>query len=230
MNSSICKNIKTIQEKIKETAERIGRNPDEIQLMAVTKTKKKEVVLEAYQCGQHLFGENRVFEALEKYSDLPKDIELHLIGHLQRNKAKDAVAFVDWIDSVDKTSTLNVIEKECRKADKKMNILFEFNTSGEESKQGFRNEDDLWRTFDEVADCPHITVRGLMTIAPFTDDVNTIRTSFRRLRSIYEKSTRRYPETPLDTLSMGMSSDYEIAVEEGSTMVRLGSHIFGVRH
>lgn len=229
--SSIENNISLIYKKIKEAAEKSGRNPDDVRLMAVTKTKPREDVASAYEAGLKLFGENRVLEAKEKYEGLPEDIELHLIGHLQRNKARQAVETVTWIDSVDKLSTAKAIEKECAKQEKQMNILLEVNTSGEESKEGFLGEEQMWSTLDSICEAlPHLTVRGLMTIAPFTNDTDAIRGSFSQLRSLFEKLKNNYSQLPIDTLSMGMSSDYGIAIEEGSTLVRIGSLIFGARN
>jgi PLP dependent protein len=228
--SSIENNISLVANTIKEAAEKSGRNPEEVRLMAVTKTKPREDVVAAYEAGLTLFGENRVLEAKEKYEGLPEDIELHLIGHLQRNKARQAVETVTWVDSVDKLSTAQAIEKECTKQGKQMNILLEINTSGEESKEGFRSEEQMWSTLDTICDTlPHLTVRGLMTIAPFTNNTDAVRASFQKLRLLFEKLKSTYSQLQIDTLSMGMSSDYTIAIEEGSTVVRIGSLIFGAR-
>lgn len=229
MNTSVKQNLDYIQGTINNAADKTGRNPKDIKLMAVTKTKPSEMVMEAYRAGHRLFGENRVFEARDKYETLPDDIELHLIGHLQRNKAKTAVSVVEWIDSIDKLSTVQTIEKQCELANKELNILIEVNTSGEASKSGVENESALWTLVDELEQYPYQHLRGLMTIGPLTGNEKEIRNSFRTLRTLYEELKKRYPNYTIDTLSMGMSSDYTIAIEEGSTMVRVGSLIFGSR-
>ena len=229
MEKTVKQNLNEIKESIEKAAQKAGRDPNEIQLMAVTKTKPAELIMEAYTAGHTLFGENRVLEARDKYETLPKDIELHLIGHLQRNKAKTAVALVEWIDSVDKLSTIKAIEKQCESTDKNINILLEVNTSGEESKSGVRDESDLWYLVDEMANYPHQTLKGLMTIGPLTNDERAIRESFGTLYKLFESLKQRYPELPVNTLSMGMSSDYTVAIEEGSTVVIIGSLIFGSR-
>jgi hypothetical protein len=230
MEESLQQNFTDLREKIQRAAERAGRDADEIRLMAVTKTKPRSMILGAYECGQRLFGENRVFEAEEKYQDVADDIELHLIGHLQRNKAKTAAQLFEWVDSIDKTSTARELQKQCAKNNKQMNILLEFNTSGEETKEGFRGEDEMWKTIDEILTMSNLTIRGLMTIAPFSDDEKRVRRSFAKLRELFFDLQKRYPDlAAVDTLSMGMSHDFELAIEEGSNMVRIGSLIFGKR-
>lgn len=219
-----------IHQNIAETAKKAGRAPEEIRLMAVSKTRTSEEVLEAYEAGQRLFGENRVKEGADKFSNLPKDIELHLIGHLQRNKVKHSLPIYSWVESIDKFETAEELNKRCEKENLSMKILLEINTSGEDSKNGFISEEKARVCLDSIlASCPTLETRGLMTIAPFTDDEKSIRRSFSSLREIFDKLKKEYKELNLDTLSMGMSSDYQSAIEEGSTLVRVGTAIFGKR-
>jgi len=205
--------------------------------MAVTKTQPKELVETALQSGLTLFGENRVQEALQKYEGLRSrpgletnpELELHLIGHLQRNKAGAAAGFFDCVQSIDKTSTARELNKRAAGAERTIQVMVEVNTSGEESKFGVRDEQELWPLLEELAGLDHLVPQGLMTIGPFTSDESRIRGAFASLRSLQEQARSRFPEISLDTLSMGMSSDYELAVAEGSTMVRIGTALFGPR-
>ncbi len=226
---AIQKKIKEINERIDSAAAKSSRSGDEIKLMAVTKTKNREQVEAAYKAGLRLFGENRVQEAYEKYEKFYTDAELHLIGHLQSNKAKQAAELVTCVQSIDKLKTARELEKRCAAIEKQLDILIEFNTSGEESKSGYLSKDRMWKEIEEIADFSHLRVKGLMTIAPFTSNTDQIRRAFVLLRSLYEQSIQRFPELPIQELSMGMTSDYEIAVEEGSTMVRIGTALFGSR-
>ncbi|TFG61896.1 MAG: YggS family pyridoxal phosphate-dependent enzyme [Spirochaetales bacterium] len=187
------------------------------------------VIMEAYCAGARLFGENRVQEAQIKYPGLPEDIELHCIGHLQRNKAKTAADLFSWVQSIDKLETAATIEKYCADTGKIMNILLEVNTSGEAAKQGFLSERNLFECLEGLGKLPHIRLRGLMTIGPLGDDTERIRSSFRKLKLLFEQIRAEAGRPDLDTLSMGMSSDFETAVEEGATLVRIGSLLFGAR-
>ncbi len=225
----IEKILKEIYQRIDSAAARSSRSGDQIKLMAVTKTKGREQVEAAYKAGVRLFGENRVQEAYEKYENFYPDAELHLIGHLQSNKAKQAAELVTCVQSIDKVKTARELEKRCAALDKQMDIFIEFNTSGEESKSGYLSKDRMWEEIEQIADFPHLTVKGLMTIGPFTSNTDEIRRAFARLRSLYDETAHRFPELPIQELSMGMTSDYEIAVEEGSTMVRIGTALFGSR-
>ena len=219
-----------VREGIEKACARAGRNSSDIRLMAVTKTKPREDAEAAYDAGIRLFGENRIFEARDKYEGFHADAELHLIGHMQTNKAKTAAELFGCVQSIDKTKSAAELEKRCAALDKTMDILFEVNTSGEESKFGFTDEEGLISNLDVIRNFKHLRVRGLMTIAPFTDDEAAVRNSFRRLKDLFDRTAAMFPELNLDTLSMGMSSDYEIALEEGSTLIRLGSVIFGERN
>jgi pyridoxal phosphate enzyme (YggS family) len=225
----IKSNFDRITARIGEAAQRVGRDPAEVRLMAVTKTLSKNVVEAAVQSGVRLFGENRVREAVEKYTDLKQGLELHLIGHLQRNKAKAAAKLFDWVESIDKIATAEHLNKRAAEVERKIDVLLEVNTSGDEGKFGVRRDDELWSLVDQVLPLEHLAIRGLMTVGPFTDDGQRLRLAFSRLRRLFETAQGRLPRQRIDTLSMGMSNDYEIAVEEGSTLVRIGTALFGPR-
>ena len=201
--------------------------------MAVSKFHPAEAVTEAFNAGQLLFGENRVQEASEKFPpliDQHPQIKVQMIGQLQSNKVKKAVEFASCIQSVDRLDLLKEIEKQCAKLDRNIDILFEIHT-GEESKSGYIHEAELLESIEAVAkgEFPHIIPCGFMTMAPFTDDEKLIRKSFITLRELSETLRREYTNLPLTELSMGMSGDFEIAIEEGSTLVRVGTAIFGER-
>ena len=215
--------------RIAAAAQRSNRQPDKIRLMAVTKTLQATVIDLALECDISLFGENRVQEALAKYAEIKRPLELHLIGHLQRNKAKAAAGLFDWVDSIDKDETAIQLDKWAGVLGRKIDVLLEVNTSGEDSKFGVRDDETLWRLAANVMGLANLRFRGLMTVGPFSTDTARIRSSFARLRRLFETARERLPEADLNTLSMGMSGDYEIAVEEGSTQVRVGTAIFGAR-
>jgi len=221
--------VDKIRGRIRQAAARAGRDPEEVRLMAVTKLKSSELVAEAYEAGLRLFGENRVQEAYEKYSEFHEDAELHIIGHLQTNKARKAAEIASCVQSIDKLKTAEELEKRCAAMDKVMDIYLEFNTSGEESKSGYRSREALFADVERIGSLPHLRVRGLMTIGPLTGDESAIREAFRDLRRLFEEVSSRFPGLPLTELSMGMTSDFEIAIEEGSTMVRVGTALFGSR-
>lgn len=229
MINKIRENIEKIIDQIAEAADRSGRKAEEIRLMAVSKTRLKEEVEAAYQAGIRLFGENRVLEAQSKFEDFHEDGELHIIGHLQSNKAKYVVKIASCVQSIDKIKTALVLNDKLISAGRSMDILLEVNTSGEESKSGFRSSDEMYRTIDEILSLEKLTIRGLMTMAPFTREEAPVRHSFRSLHELFQKTSERYPELHMDILSMGMSSDFKIAIEEGSTLVRIGTALFGAR-
>lgn len=221
-------------EKIKENIEKIKSSlPESVKLCAVSKFHPLEEIEKAIEAGQFLFGENRVQEAFEKFSKLKeegKKFELHIIGSLQSNKVRKAVLIADCIQSVDSSKLVELINKECQRINKKINIFFELHT-GEDSKSGFTDEKeilDLCRRFSS-GEFSFVNLSGLMTMAPFTEDKEKIRLSFSSLRKLKEKINSLYPDLPVKELSMGMSSDYKIALEEASTMVRVGTAIFGER-
>ena len=221
--------IQSITERVKSAAERAGRSVDEIEIMAVTKTRSYADVNAMYNSGIHLFGENRVQEAEEKFKNSILKADLHLIGHLQSNKAKTAAEIFSCVESIDKVKTADALNKWCIEKGKIMNILLELNTSGEESKNGFPDNNTLFYAMDEILPFPNLKIRGLMTICPFTMDKKRIRASFRTLFNTGIELNKRFPDISANVLSMGMSSDFEIAVEEGATRIRLGTILFGKR-
>jgi len=213
-----------------EAARRIGRDVADIRLLAVTKTFPSSYIDVARAGGVTLFGENRVQEAQSKYQSLlGSGIELHLVGHLQRNKAKIAASLFRCVQSIDKLQTAEALNRHCSELGRKMDILLEFNTSGEDTKFGFVEEYQLEEACENIAKLECLSVRGLMTIGPFTTDQDRVRRAFARLQKMYLSLQDRYPELSLDTLSMGMSSDFEIAIEEGANLIRLGTVLFGSR-
>ena len=206
--------------------------PGSIKLIAVSKTHSTERILEAYNAGQRAFGENKVQELVPKYEALPKDIEWHLIGHLQRNKVKLVVPFVSLIHSVDSEKLLSAIDQEAEKAGREVKCLIQVHIAEEETKFGF-TPDEAFRFFVDKrpAAYKHVRIAGLMGMATLTDDTTRIRKEFSLLHDLFEKvrAEGNVTREEFSTLSMGMSSDYPIAVESGSTMVRVGSAIFGKR-
>ncbi len=231
--SDIKQNLEIINNKIRTAEKDSGRKEGSVKLMAVSKFHPVEAVIEAVNAGQTLFGENRVQEAYSKFSDVFKaysQTELHMIGQLQTNKVKHAVEIASCIESVDRIELLQEIEKQCAKLNKQIKVLFEYHT-GEESKSGFTSDDKLYEALEECKNgqFPHIIPAGFMTMAPFTEDKELIRKSFITLRLLAEKIKTEYPMLTLDELSMGMSGDFEIAIQEGSTLVRVGTAIFGQR-
>lgn len=201
-------------------------------LIAVSKTKPAEDILQAYQAGMKDFGENKAQEMTEKFEQLPKDIRWHMIGHLQRNKVKYIAPFVHLIHSVDSMRLLKEIEKQGHKAGRMIDCLLQVHIAREETKFGL-SEEELIELLEspDFAEMTHIQVRGLMGMATNTDNLERIREEFRYLKELQEKIKAGYtlPNMQMEELSMGMSSDYIIAIEEGSTMVRVGSAIFGAR-
>jgi hypothetical protein len=230
---SIAENIAGIRERIAQAARRAGRNADEIALMAVSKTFPPERIREAHAAGQRLFGENRVQEFAGKAGalrDLP-GAEWHMIGHLQTNKASAAVELFGAVDSVDSLRLARKLDAAAAHFGKKLPVLIEVNVGGEEAKSGVApGSGELHEILREAVRLGHLEIRGLMTIPPFTDDPEGARPYFRRLRSLRDEiASRRLPRVGMDVLSMGMSHDFEVAIEEGSTCVRLGTAIFGER-
>ena len=233
MSSDIKENLEAIRNRISEAEKKAGLKQGSVKLMAVSKFHPSQAVTEAFEAGQLLFGENRVQEAAEKFPPLISqhpEIKVQMIGQLQSNKVKKAVEFASCIQSVDRFDLLKEIEKQCAKLNRTIDILFEIHT-GEESKSGYTSEEELRKSIEACAkgEFPHIIPDGFMTMAPFTSDEILIRKSFCTLRELSEKLRRNYKELPLRELSMGMSGDFEIAIEEGSTLVRVGTAIFGER-
>ncbi len=229
MNTEFIKNKQKILNIIHEAALKSGRDPESIRLLAVTKTFPESTINMALENGIILFGENRVKEAAVKYETKLDKVELHLIGHLQRNKAKLAAKIFSWVQSIDKIDTARELNKYAKLDEKNINILIQVNTSGEETKSGIHKFNEINKLIDELVELDNLNIRGLMTIGPFTSDEKEIRNSFKKLKELYEIVKIDYKGFHIDTLSMGMSSDFKIAVEEGATMVRLGAALFGNR-
>lgn len=229
--SDICNNLSSINQRIEQACKKANRAPEEVNLIAVSKTKPLDNVKEAYQCGQLHFGENRAKELQDKMADFnPDDIQWHMIGALQTNKIKYMVERVNWIDSVPKKKTLREIEKRASRIDRTINTLIQVNISGESQKSGCA-PDDLASLLDYARPLTHTNVCGLMGMATFTDDENQIRDEFKLLKELFEKhKPANEGAVQLKELSMGMTNDMEIAIEEGSTMVRIGRAIFGERN
>ncbi|HEY2495689.1 MAG TPA: YggS family pyridoxal phosphate-dependent enzyme [Candidatus Angelobacter sp.] len=229
----VANNVIAIRERITRAASRVGRDPDSITLMAVTKTVEPERIKEAYAAGIRVFGENRVQEFTAKAAPLAdlKNAEWHLIGHLQSNKAKKAAELFQAVDSIDSLRLAEKLNQAAAESAKKLTVLIEIKVGQEESKAGIPIDspelEDLLRAAPQFG---HLQVSGLMTVPPFTEDPEGARVYFRLLRDLRDKiAARNLPCIQMDTLSMGMSHDFEVAIEEGSTCVRVGSAIFGAR-
>ena len=202
--------------------------PGDVSLVAVSKTKGKQQILEAYEAGQRDFGENKIQEMQEKYEALPKDIRWHMIGHVQRNKVKYMAPYVALIHGVDSLKLLREIDKKARQCKRVIPCLLQVHIAREETKFGFDETElqDLIAS-EVIRNLSHIRIEGLMGMATFTEDTQVIRAEFRYLKTLFDQLQGQLPD--LKVLSMGMSGDYRIAIEEGSTMVRIGSSIFGAR-
>ena len=228
---SLKERLTELSAELAELATEAGRSPEEIKLIAVSKTHPSELIAEAFQAGQIRFGENRVQEASEKIERLQNPgIEWHLIGHLQKNKARFCPRRFDWIHSVDSQELLELLEKQCALQSQPIQILLQANLSQEDSKSGVSDYDNLCRLLEKTQGCQWLHCRGLMTMAAATDDANNIRKTFSQLRTWLEKLRNEFTLTTFTELSMGMSSDYRIAIAEGATMIRLGTILFGERN
>ncbi len=228
---SLKERLTELSTELAELATQAGRSPEEIKLIAVSKTHPSELIAEAFQAGQVRFGENRVQEASEKIEKLQNlGIEWHLIGHLQKNKARFCPGRFDWIHSTDSQELLELLEKQCALQSQPIQILLQANLSQENSKSGVSDYDNLCRLLEKTQGCQWLRCRGLMTMAAATDDANKIRKTFSQLRTWLEKLRNEFTLTTFTELSMGMSSDYRIAIAEGATMVRLGTALFGERN
>lgn len=230
---SIARNIAAIRERIAQAAAKVGRDPARITLMAVTKTVDPARIRQAYAAGLRVFGENRVQEFAGKSAALSDcaGAEWRLIGHLQSNKAADAVRAFSAIDSVDSLRLAQKVNAAAEKLGKKIPILLEINIAGEGSKSGFvPGSAEFDETLAAAPQLPFLLIRGLMTIPPFFEDPKQARPYFRKLRELREKlAARPLPAATMEVLSMGMSHDFEVAIQEGSTFVRIGTAIFGER-
>lgn len=225
----IKENLKLVQENIEEACKRSGRNADEVTLIAVSKTKPVSMLEEAYSCGIRHFGENKVQELCDKYEVLPKDIKWHLIGHLQRNKVKYVVGKAFLIHSVDSLRLAEEIQKEALKKDVVVPILIQVNIADEETKFGFKPEETI-EMVEKIASFDHISIKGLMTIGPFVEEAEENRRIFSQLKKLsVDITSKNIDNVTMDVLSMGMTGDYTVAIEEGAGYVRVGTGIFGAR-
>lgn len=222
--SSIGDNLNRVQDTIDNTLAKIGRK-DSVTIVAVTKTQPSEVIETALLEGISIIGENRVQEAAQKYELIGDRVRWQMVGHLQRNKVKQAVQIFEMIQSIDKVETAAEIDK---RVNRPLDVLIEINSSGEDTKSGVEPA-GLFKLVDGLLPLNNVRIRGLMTIGPFTDDETLIRQAFSLTRKKYEELASRYEELEIDTLSMGMSADYTAAIEEGSNLVRLGTVLFGAR-
>ncbi len=229
----IRENLTAIDDRIIRAAKRAGRNPADIALMAVTKTCPADAILEAYAAGHRLFGENRVQEFGEKFAAVAQlnDVSFHMIGHLQSNKTGKAADIFHAIDSLDSSRLAARLNTSAEELGKILDVLIEINVGGEQAKSGLAADSpELEQILTSAPNWPHLHIRGLMTVPPFTDDPEGARPYFRQLRKLRDQlAARKLPAVQLDTLSMGMSHDFEVAIEEGSNCVRIGTAIFGTR-
>jgi len=216
---SISENIKKYQ----------GSLPKNITLVAVSKTKPVSSLLQAYDAGQRVFGENKIQEMASKWEEMPKDIQWHMIGHVQTNKVKYMAPFVALIHTVDSLKLLREINKQAAKHDRVINCLLQIKIAEEEHKFGLDHQDALQLLAKDIqATLPHVSIVGLMGMASFTENKTQIETEFKKLSTLHKEFIKQHPK--LTVLSMGMSSDYTLALDHGSTMVRIGSSIFGARN
>lgn len=226
----IAEQLQTIREDIRQACIRSGRNPEEVTLIAVSKTKPVSMIQEAIQAEQIVFGENKVQELCSKYEELPKNLHWHMIGHLQRNKVKYVADKVALIHSVDSFRLAKTIDQEGEKIGRVIPLLIEVNVAQEETKFGVSVEDTL-PLISEISTLSHVEIRGLMTIAPYVEDPEENRPVFRKLKQLsVDIKDKNMNNVYMDILSMGMTNDYQVAVEEGATLVRVGTGIFGERN
>ena len=225
---SIAENLERVRSQLADACARAGRSPESVALMAVSKVHPAEAILEAHAAGQKLFGENRVQEMQAKQPQLAAltDVQFHLIGPLQNNKTNKAAELFDAVDTIDSEKTAQRLNNACAALGRRLPLLVEVKLSHEEAKHGVAPE-ALPALLDALAPLTHVEVRGLMTVPPWSEDAETARPYFRELRRLRDEQVARFPA--LTELSMGMSGDFEVAVEEGSTCVRIGTAIFGKR-
>ena len=222
-------NLKEVEANIMTACEKAGRNREDVTLIAVSKTKPLFMLEEAYEAGARDFGENKVQEILEKHPKMPEDARFHMIGHLQRNKVKQVLPHAVLIHSVDSYRLAEQISQEAGKLGITAKILLEVNVAKEESKFGMMPE-DVEEMAGQIAALPHLQIEGLMTIAPFVDDPEKNRPVFRKLYQLsVDIKKKNIDNVNMSVLSMGMTGDYQVAVEEGATMIRVGTGIFGAR-
>ena len=225
----VRENLAQVRKHMEEACRRAGRQTDEVTLIAVSKTKPGSMLMEAPKAGARDVGENKVQEILEKRPEIPADARFHMIGHLQRNKVRQVIDQVTLIHSVDSLRLAEQIEHEAAKKELHVNILLEVNVAREESKFGFFLE-EVEAALREISKYPHITVKGLMTIAPYVEDPEENRDIFKKLHQVFiDMKSKNIDNSNMSVLSMGMTGDYQVAIEEGSTMIRVGTGIFGAR-
>jgi pyridoxal phosphate enzyme (YggS family) len=233
LSMTVAQNIGLIQQRIATAAQRAGRRPEEVTLMAVSKTFPPELIREAYQAGLRQFGENRVQEFAAKIHSLGdlQDAEWHMIGHLQTNKAAKAAELFSAMDGVDSLRLAQKLNDSAGQLGKKLSALIEINVGGETAKSGlFFDAPELETLLRSTPQLEHLEFRGLMTVPPYFEDPQQARPYFRKLRELRDRiASQNFPKISMDVLSMGMSHDFEIAIEEGSTCVRVGTAIFGAR-
>lgn len=228
---AVSQAVAAVRERMAHACKASGRGPEAVQLLAVTKFNPPEAVLAAYAAGVRLFGENRVQEAESKLAALGgrvPDARFHLLGHLQSNKARKAVTLFGCVQSVDSIDIVRELGKRAASEGRVLDVLMELHT-GEESKTGFSDTDSFLAALEEALGAGSLRPRGVMTMAPYTDDEKAIRSSFRACRAAFELAKARLEPPAWDTLSMGMTNDYTLAIEEGATMVRIGTAVFGQR-
>lgn len=226
--SFIAENYRSLKKNVSDICKNAGRNPDEITIVAVTKTFPAEYVSEIYKCGLKDIGENKVQEMVQKKDELSAlDINWHLIGHLQTNKVKYIIDFVYLIHSVDSFKLVNEIQKHAEKINRLVDILVQVNISEEATKSGV-DADETKKLVEEINQLANIRIKGLMTIGTLTEDKEIIRQNFRDMKILFDDLKQSNPD--FEYLSMGMTSDYDIAIEEGSNMIRVGSYLFGNRN
>lgn len=234
--AQIKKNLQKIDDRIKHATEKSGRNRNEIKIIAVTKQMPLDRIKAGIEAGIRDFGENYPEQAAEKIKTLTNDMNItwHMIGHIQSRKTDTVCTYFDWVHSVDRMKIAKYLDRYSKEADRVMPILIEVNLSGEESKFGWKawNEDawsDLVPQFTKIAEFSHVKIHGLMTMPPFFDDPELTRPYYQRLRRLQDFLKDKLPDVSWDSLSIGTSFDYEVAIEEGATMIRLGTSIFGPR-
>ncbi|TFH91504.1 YggS family pyridoxal phosphate-dependent enzyme [Vibrio ouci] len=231
--TSIQQNIEQITSQIEAAQQKCGRSRETVQLLAVSKTKPNEAILEAAQAGQRAFGENYVQEGANKVAHFSEhhpelDLEWHFIGPIQSNKSRHVAENFAWVHTIDRSKIAQRLNDQRPAGSEPIQVLMQVNTSGEQSKSGL-NEDEIFELAELISSLPNLTLRGLMSIPANVTDYASQLSAFTQLAELKEKLAQRYPEQKIDTLSMGMSGDMEAAIEAGTTMVRIGTAIFGAR-
>ena len=226
---SISQNLAEINQRIAQAAKQAGRDPSGVRLVAVSKTKPAQAVQEALAAGQTIFGENYIQELRDKSAQIGAGPQWHFIGHLQSKKARQAAELAHVVQSVDRLKLVDILSKRAVELDKQLGVLVQVNVGGEEQKSGC-GEDEAQALCQAVAVAPNLELRGLMTMPPFFDEPERVRPIFARLRKLSETLAPNLPPGSMDELSMGMSGDFEAAIAEGATLVRVGTAIFGSRY